>query len=54
MGTRTIPPGNLSLGVVRGGSWRNRSRDCRAACRSGDTPASRLNIVGFRVAFRLD
>jgi formylglycine-generating enzyme required for sulfatase activity len=40
--------------VVRGGSWRDRSRDCRAANRGRSAPADRYDYVGFRAAFRLD
>jgi formylglycine-generating enzyme required for sulfatase activity len=41
--------------VLRGGSWIDRARRCRAACRfRWYHPADRNNIIGFRVAFRLD
>jgi formylglycine-generating enzyme required for sulfatase activity len=40
--------------VLRGGSWYNSARDCRAACRNGHVPAHRDSYYGFRVAFRLD
>jgi formylglycine-generating enzyme required for sulfatase activity len=36
--------------VRRGGSWDSNAGDCRAAFRIGSGPASRLNVVGFRVA----
>jgi formylglycine-generating enzyme required for sulfatase activity len=36
--------------VVRGGSFSQFASECRSAARAGRAPASRLNIVGFRVA----
>ncbi|HKZ85902.1 MAG TPA: SUMF1/EgtB/PvdO family nonheme iron enzyme [Anaerolineae bacterium] len=36
--------------VVRGGSWNNNRRNCRAACRNRNDPANFDNNVGFRVA----
>ena len=36
--------------VLRGGSWGGIPRRCRAADRSGNTPANRSSYVGFRVA----
>jgi hypothetical protein len=39
--------------VLRGGSWINNARNCRAAYRNRNAPANRNNNVGFRVAFRL-
>jgi|GEM_PF-1173298 len=36
--------------VVRGGSWANDSEFIRSANRSQEDPASRLNILGFRLA----
>jgi len=35
--------------VLRGGSWSNAGRDCRAAVRSGYVPDVWVNYVGFRV-----
>jgi formylglycine-generating enzyme required for sulfatase activity len=35
--------------ILRGGSWRGYSRNCRAACRSDFTPVLRSSDVGFRV-----
>lgn len=35
--------------VLRGGSWRGSSRDCRSACRHMNLSSDRLNFVGFRV-----
>jgi sulfatase modifying factor 1 len=40
--------------VLRGGSWSNQSRHCRAALRYWDAPAFRNYTYGFRAAFRLD
>jgi formylglycine-generating enzyme required for sulfatase activity len=40
--------------VLRGGSWGNGARDCRAAYRFRVGPAYRSNDVGFRVRLRLD
>jgi formylglycine-generating enzyme required for sulfatase activity len=37
--------------VMRGGSWLNNARDCRAANRYGLAPACRDGDVGFRVVF---
>jgi uncharacterized protein (TIGR02996 family) len=45
---------NNSDRVLRGGSWSNHPRSCRAASRYGYAPANRVNCVGFRVCFRLD
>ena len=39
-----------SLGVYRGGSWYGGAARCRSACRNGDTPGSRCNNLGFRLA----
>lgn len=38
-----------SVRVVRGGSWGNNRRDCRAAYRFWFVPASSFNFFGFRV-----
>jgi len=40
-----------SARVIRGGSWSDRAEYCRVASRPRDYPASRLNKVGFRLAF---
>lgn len=39
--------------VLRGGSWYNKPRYCRAANRSRYTPNNRVNDIGFRVALTL-
>ncbi len=44
------PPSGGSLRVHRGGSWRVDARSCRAAIRSRDSPSSRYDFLGFRVA----
>jgi len=40
--------------VLRGGSWLNVPRSCRAAARSWFAPTYRYDNCGFRVCFRLD
>ncbi|HJT77659.1 MAG TPA: formylglycine-generating enzyme family protein, partial [Gemmataceae bacterium] len=40
--------------VLRGGSWINRPKGCRAAHRSRYAPAYSIYSAGFRVAFRLE
>lgn len=40
--------------VVRGGSWINHARICRAAFRFGRVPGFRFRILGFRLAAGLD
>lgn len=40
--------------VVRGGSWVNGAGLVRAANRSSEEPASKLNILGFRLAMDSD
>lgn len=50
--------GRTSLGVrsrgssrvIRGGSWNNNARNCRAANRNRNTPDNRNNNLGFRLA----
>ncbi|NJM66438.1 MAG: SUMF1/EgtB/PvdO family nonheme iron enzyme [Acaryochloris sp. RU_4_1] len=39
--------------VLRGGSWYNKPRYCRAANRSRYAPHNRINDIGFRVALTL-
>jgi formylglycine-generating enzyme required for sulfatase activity len=36
--------------VLRGGSWINDARNCRAANRNRNEPANRNNNAGFRLA----
>lgn len=43
-------PSTGSSRVGRGGSWGDLARFCRSACRYGNSPGGRGNIVGFRVA----
>ena len=43
-------PESGSARVVRGGSWANGGELIRSANRSQEDPASRLNILGFRLA----
>jgi formylglycine-generating enzyme required for sulfatase activity len=38
--------------VLRGGSWNDPPRVCRAACRFDDEPGGRCSNVGFRVVLR--
>jgi formylglycine-generating enzyme required for sulfatase activity len=40
--------------VLRGGSWINIARHCRAAVRRRLAPTNRSNRIGFRVCLRLD
>ncbi len=42
-----------SYRVYRGGSWGNDPENCRVANRSGNTPANRRNILGFRLVISL-
>jgi uncharacterized protein (TIGR02996 family) len=56
---QTDPAANVinsdnSSRVLRGGSWDDYPRYCRAACRGRSGPADRDDDVGFRVCFRLD
>jgi formylglycine-generating enzyme required for sulfatase activity len=46
------PPGPSggSGRVIRGGSWDDYRRGCRAAYRNGRTPSARSFSLGFRVA----
>jgi formylglycine-generating enzyme required for sulfatase activity len=43
-------PENGNLRVLRGGSWDDLGRSCRAACRGRYVPGGRVNVRGFRVA----
>ncbi|MFO0825068.1 MAG: SUMF1/EgtB/PvdO family nonheme iron enzyme [Gemmataceae bacterium] len=52
--TDPLGQSNGQYRVLRGGSWLNYPRHCRAAYRDGLEPANRGNIIGFRVCFRLD
>jgi hypothetical protein len=42
--------GKNALRVLRGGSWNNNRRNCRAAYRNRNDPVNFNNNVGFRVA----
>ncbi|MBY0458544.1 MAG: SUMF1/EgtB/PvdO family nonheme iron enzyme [Gemmataceae bacterium] len=39
--------------VLRGGSWNNNARNCRAANRNNNAPDDRNNNIGFRVCLPL-
>jgi formylglycine-generating enzyme required for sulfatase activity len=43
-------PLRTSYRVDRGGSWRDRPRDCRSGERGGDLPTAHYHILGFRLA----
>jgi formylglycine-generating enzyme required for sulfatase activity len=45
-----IGPATGSFRVLRGGSWRNHGRTCRAAYRNALAPNQRQPFIGFRVA----
>jgi hypothetical protein len=46
----TRPPGRRwKRRVLRGGSWNNNGRNCRAANRNSNEPGNRNNNIGFRV-----
>jgi uncharacterized protein (TIGR02996 family) len=47
-------PATGTARVLRGGSWNDQSRHCRAARRNWIAPAYRNGGLGFRIAFRLD
>ncbi|WP_339136578.1 MAG: formylglycine-generating enzyme family protein [Candidatus Electrothrix sp. GW3-4] len=36
--------------VIRGGSWNNKARNCRSACRNRNEPDNRNDNIGFRCA----
>ena len=38
-----------SFRVLRGGSWRSSTKDCRVSCRNGNKPSFRSNDLGFRL-----
>jgi formylglycine-generating enzyme required for sulfatase activity len=40
--------------VLRGGSWADAARNCRATARSYQEPSTRSERVGFRIVVRLD
>jgi formylglycine-generating enzyme required for sulfatase activity len=46
--------GEKRVRVLRGGSWYEFARSCRAACRRGSEPGNRNDYYGFRVVFCLD
>jgi len=46
--------GQCNRRVLRGGSWIDHPRYCRAAFRGGVAPGDRSDSIGFRVAVRLD
>jgi formylglycine-generating enzyme required for sulfatase activity len=41
-------PASGQVRVFRGGSWNNGAQDVRSAARSGSSPASRVDYLGFR------
>ena len=51
-GPQIDPPGPSEgvIRVLRGGSWYDYGRDCRAAYRNGDGPDERNRYLGFRLA----
>jgi formylglycine-generating enzyme required for sulfatase activity len=50
----SIEKGAADARVLRGGSWFDYPRSCRAACRRGGGPAYRNGGLGCRVVCRLD
>ena len=48
---RSIPNDNTRERVIRGGSWHDYTRNCRAASRSWLTPSNRNGDLGFRLMF---
>ncbi|NJM65833.1 MAG: SUMF1/EgtB/PvdO family nonheme iron enzyme [Acaryochloris sp. RU_4_1] len=48
-GSPWLTPKDGDLRVLRGGSWYNKPRQCRAANRSHYIPHNRINDIGFRV-----
>jgi formylglycine-generating enzyme required for sulfatase activity len=49
-----VDKGSLDARVLRGGSWSDQPRNCRAACRDRNAPACRSSSIGYRVVFCLD
>ncbi|HRD91133.1 MAG TPA: SUMF1/EgtB/PvdO family nonheme iron enzyme [Accumulibacter sp.] len=43
-------PDTFGLRVLRGGSWKLHGRHVRSACRYGNEPGRRNDIIGFRLA----
>jgi formylglycine-generating enzyme required for sulfatase activity len=48
--TNPLGPQQGEERVVRGGSWDDSAEVIRSACRGQESPASKLNIIGFRLA----
>ncbi len=53
-GSAWMTGGDQSPRVLRGGSWAHAPRNLRSANRNGNTPDSRSNFTGFRIARTLD
>jgi formylglycine-generating enzyme required for sulfatase activity len=51
-GSANVSVGDLSMRVLRGGSWLNYGNGCRSASRFGDAPATRYADYGFRLVAR--
>jgi len=51
-GRENLGAGENVLRVVRGGSWYDLRLNARCACRYGNHPVNRLDILGFRVVLR--
>ncbi len=53
-GCETLPTGAShergAKRVIRGGSWNDNARNCRAAYRNGNEPDDRNDNLGFRVS----
>jgi len=52
-GSAFLRSGSCGVGVMRGGSWANPSRQQRSAARRGVTMGAHANHIGFRVALSL-